>query len=119
MRLFRSVGFAVAGIRYIAATEPNWRIDVVCGAAAIILGLVLQLTPAELAILALTIGFVLAAEAANTALEDAIDAVGVYSEHAKHAKDAAAGAVLVAAITSVVVGVVLFGPRVLALLWTR
>jgi diacylglycerol kinase (ATP) len=81
------------------------------------LGLFLRVTPSELAILAITIGLVLAAEAANTAVESAVDAVGPeYSLPGKHAKDAAAAAVLILAVTAVVVAAALFIPRLAALL---
>jgi len=116
LRFSRSLGFALEGLSYTARTQPNWRIHLAFAAAAIAAGLSVGLAPVELAVLALTIGFVLAAEAANTALEAAVDAIGVHSLPAKHAKDAAAGAVLVAALTSVLVGLALFVPRLVPLL---
>ena len=68
----------------------------------------------ELAILLLTIGFVLVLEALNTALEALVDlASPEYHPLAKIAKDVAAAAVLIAAITAVLVGLVLLLPRLL------
>ena len=98
-------------------TQPNWRIHLAAATIAMGGGLAVKMTPVELAVLALTIGMVLAAEAANSALEAAVDAVGPdVSLHAKHAKDASAAAVLILAAASVVVALILFTPRVLAIL---
>ncbi len=112
-----SFGFAWAGVRHTACTQPNWRIHVVIAVVAVALGLVLRVQPLELAILALAIGFVLALECMNTAVEAAIDSQGGEpSLVGKYAKDSAAGSVLVGAIAAVVVGVIIFAPRLLALL---
>ena len=73
-RRLASFGFAWDGIVHIVRTQPNWRIHVVLAALAVALGLALRLQPFELALLALTIGFVLALECINTAVEAAIDA---------------------------------------------
>jgi len=83
---------------------------------ALVLGLVLRVTPLELALLTLTIGFVLALECVNTAIESAVDALGGAPSFAvKCAKDSAAAAVLVGAIFAVIVGAIIFAPRLLLL----
>ena len=76
------------------------------------LGTWLGLSATEMAIVGLTIGFVLTMELLNTALESVVDlSVGrEYHELAKVAKDCAAAAVLVSAIASLVVAAVLFLP---------
>jgi diacylglycerol kinase len=115
-RFVRSFGFALDGLGYIGCTQPNWLLHLLAGGLVIIGGIVLRVTPLEVAILALTIGVVLAAEAVNTAIEAAVDAIGPeFSVHAKHAKDAAAAAVLVCAATSLVVAVAILLPRLIAL----
>ncbi len=92
-------------------------VHLVVAVAALALGLFLHLSLAELATVVLTIGVVLAAEAFNTALEAACDAASPdLHPLIKRAKDAAAAGVLVAALAAVVVGALLFGPRLLALL---
>ena len=112
VRLVRSFGFAFAGLAHIVRTQPNVRIHLVAAVLVLVTALALRVPPAELAILALTVGFVLAAEALNTAIEAAVDAIGAPpSLAAKHAKDAAAAGVLIAAITAVAVGVLVLGPR--------
>ncbi len=83
---------------------------------AVALTLALRLSAAEAALVALTIGLVLAAEAFNTALEAACDAFSPEVHPLiKRAKDASAAGVLIAAVAAVVIGALLFGPRVAAL----
>ena len=64
----------------------------------------------------LAIGLCMTAEAFNTAIESVVDLASP-EQHplAGRAKDVAAGAVLLAAMTAVVVGVIVFGPRLLAI----
>lgn len=73
-----------------------------------------DLSKAELALVILMIGLVIACELINTAIEATVDLnTPVYSALAKTAKDAAAGAVFVSAAASLAVGITLFWqPRV-------
>ncbi len=83
------------------------------------LGLLLNLSLIEWAILALTIGFVLVTEMLNTVAEMAMDyATPEFNPQVKIVKDIAAGAVLIAALTSVIVGLLILGPPLLAWLIT-
>ena len=116
-RRIASFGYAWEGVRYALRTQPNWRIHVFLALVAIGLGLGLRVQPVELAVLALTIGLVLALECVNTAVESAIDAQGAPPTFAaKCAKDTAAAGVLVGAIAAITVGVIIFAPRLAALL---
>ena len=80
-------------------------------------GALLRISPAEWALIALAVVCVWATEALNTSIEFVVD-LGSPDLHplAAKAKDVAAGAVLVAAIGSLIVGVLVFGPHVLKLL---
>jgi diacylglycerol kinase len=71
-----------------------------------------------MAILVLVIGFILYAELLNTVIEFVVDAYfgHKYSILAKMAKDISAGAVLLSAITAIIVGILLFLPKIIALL---
>ena len=116
-RRVASFGFAWEGVRYIARTQPNWRIHCALAVVAVGLALILRVQPVELALLMFTIGFVLALECVNTAVESAIDAMGgPPSFAAKCAKDTAAAGVLVAAVAALAVGALIFAPRLIALL---
>ena len=116
-RVVRSFGFATAGIMTLLLTQPNARVHLVLGAGAASLAFWLGLSAVEWALLTLTVGLVLVAEAVNTAIEAAVD-IATQSIHplARQAKDIAAGGVLISAITAVIVGVALFGPRLLAMI---
>ncbi len=111
-----SFGYALAGLRHVLRTQRNARIHLIIALLAITLATVLRLSLVEWAILALTIGFVFVAEMFNSVAEAAVDAVTQrFHPLAKTAKDIAAGAVIFAAIISVIVGLLLFGPRLWAL----
>ena len=110
--LLRSFGHAFAGIAYLVRTQRNARIELVIGLGAVVLAVWLGLTPLEWAMLVLTIAAVLALEWINTSLELAVSlASPELHPSAKAAKDVAAACVLLGALTSVVVGLLLFGPR--------
>ena len=109
-RFLKSVSFAVAGLRTAAQEQPNLRIHSVAMLLVLFAGLVCDITLAEWLIIILTCGFVLTAEVLNSAIEKVVDlASPAIHPLAKQAKDLAAGAVLIAAITAVVIGVLIFG----------
>ena len=111
---FKSFSFAFDGIKEAITKEPNFRIHVVLAIIAIVIGIILKLTPPELAVLVLTIGFVLILELVNTTLEAVVDLVSPETRpKAKIAKDVSAAAVLLSAILSVLVGAFLFLPKLL------
>jgi len=119
-RLIRSFRYAGEGVWYALRTQANLRIHLTAAGLVMIAGLWLQLTSIEWAILVMTIMIVMSAELFNTALEATLDRVSS-EEHplAKIGKDVAAGAVLIGAIGSVIVGLLIFGPRLLALIGVR
>lgn len=110
-----SFGWAGAGLAHAFRSQRNLRLQILGGIAAAIVGVVLGLPAAELATLALAITLVLSLEVMNTALEAVVDlATPELHPLARAAKDAAAGAVLVASVGAVAVGLLLLGPRLLA-----
>lgn len=110
-----SFRYAFAGIWYTLKTQRNAQIHVGIASGIVILGLALKLTLTEWAIIALTTGFVWATEMLNTVAEAAMDyATADFDPQVKIVKDVAAGAVLVAAITAVTVGLLILGPPLLA-----
>lgn len=113
-RWWRSAGFAWAGIAYSYRVQANFRIEVWAGVVAVGLALFLR---APLAPILLACALVLSLELLNTALEAVVDLAspGLHPL-AKVAKDAAAGAVLVASGGALLVGVVVLGAPLLALI---
>jgi diacylglycerol kinase (ATP) len=111
-RIIRSFHYAFQGLFYLFRTQQNARIELVIGAIACGLGAWLKISTSEWAVLVVTICGVLILEGLNTAIEAAVDlASPEVHPLAKTAKDVAAGMVLIAAIGSIVVGVLIFGPR--------
>ena len=116
--LLTSFQYAWAGVSYAFKTQRNFRIHVALGCIVAIAGTILRVSAIEAAILAIVICLVLVLELLNTALESVVDLTvqQTYHELAKVAKDCAAGAVLIAAISSLIVGASIFVPRLAALL---
>jgi len=101
----------------VALAAADLRKDLLAGACAVILAGLLGFNRVEWAILVITIALVLVAEGLNSAIERAIDTTTPgFHPLAKAAKDIGAAAVLIAAIASVVVGLLLYVPKLWALL---
>lgn len=117
--LAQSFGCARAGICHALKTQRNLRIHLIFAAVVLILGGAAGFTRAEMAILALASGLVIACEIINTAIEKTVDLfMPVYSPVAKRAKDLAAGAVLASAVAAAAAGLILFLRReVILTLW--
>lgn len=112
--LFKSFGFALAGIREAFTQGRNFRIQVLLGVTALLFGLVIKLSPIEWAILALTIASVLILELINTSLESIVNMVSPeIRDEARIAKDVAAASVLTASITAIIIGALLFLPKII------
>jgi diacylglycerol kinase len=103
----KSVSYALDGLFSALKTERNLRIDVIAVLIAVAVGFYLKLSIMEWGIIALAIGFVLAAELFNTAMERLGDeaANGLQKKLIKKAKDIAAAGVLLSAITALIIGI--------------
>ena len=100
-------------------TQHNARIHALATVLVLAAGALVGLSAREWALIALAIAGVWSAEAFNTSIEFLVDLAS--PEHhplAGKAKDVAAGAVLIAAIASAIVGGVIFGPHILRLFGT-
>ena len=114
----RSFVFAFAGIVHTIRTQRNMRVHLGLGLAAAALALWLGLGPTEWAVLLVAMALVYCLEMLNTVVEAVVDlATEEYHDLAKVAKDVAAGAVLVSAIFAVGVGLFLFAPRLLKIIF--
>ena len=116
-RRLRSFGHAFRGLAILLRTQHNARIHALAAILVVAAGALLRISPAEWALIALAIVCVWVAEALNTSIEFLVDLASPERHPlAAKAKDVAAGAVLIAAIGSVIVAVLVFGPPVLRLL---
>jgi diacylglycerol kinase len=112
----QSFVYAFAGVRYVVGTQRNMRVHLAIAVLALAAGVWLHISPIEFALIFMAIVSVIVSEMFNTVVEACVDlAVQRYHPLAKVAKDVAAGAVLVNAILSVIVGLLVFGPHLLAL----
>ena len=113
--LAESFSYAFEGVREASRTR-NFRIMAAVGLLAIILGIALRISAVEWVVVIFCIGAVLASETANTALENLVDlSVSTYSEQAKRAKDLGAAASLILSLASLLIGIIIFLPRIIGL----
>ena len=110
----QSFQYAFSGIWHTIKTQRNAQIHIFIALIILILGLALNLNFTEWAIIALTMGFVISTEMFNTAIEAAMDfATTDFNPQVKVVKDVAAGAVLISAISAVLIGLLIIGPKLL------
>lgn len=110
----RSFAYALDGIAHVIRTQRNMRVHLAISAAVTLAGVWLNITTTEWAIIFVAAGVVFAAETLNTVVESLVDLVSPdHHPLAKIAKDAAAGAVLLAAIAALGVGLVTLLPRLI------
>ena len=105
---------ALEGIAEALATQRHLRIHVVVAALVTLFGILLRLSRVDLALLLMAIALVVIAELLNSAVELAVDlASPTLHPIARRAKNIAAGAVLIAAFASAVIGVLTLAPPLL------
>lgn len=110
--IIESFNYAVSGIIIALKTEKNMRIHYLIALSVILLSLFFDFSRTEFLLLLFAISLVVVAEMVNTALERVVDLITEeYHPLARLVKDVAAGAVLIAAINSMVVGYLLFFDR--------
>jgi diacylglycerol kinase len=108
--------FAFSGLWYTLRTQRNMRFHLAIASVVTVLGVWLKLSTDQWALLALTSGLVLVSEMTNTVIEQLVDLVcPEYHPVAKIVKDVMAGAVVLAAIVAVAVGLLILGPP----LWNK
>jgi undecaprenol kinase len=110
-RLLNPFRYALEGIAEALATQRHLRIHVVVAALVTLFGILLRLSRVDLALLLMAIALVVIAELLNSAVELAVDlASPTLNPIARRAKNIAAGAVLLAAFASAVIGVLTLAP---------
>lgn len=109
-----SVEFAIQGVKTVFDEERNMKTHVVFGIFALIAGAIFQLSQNEWLWLFLAIFLVWIVEILNTVFENVVDMFTDFHFHpiGKKIKDMAAGAVLLTACFAVIVGLILFVPKI-------
>lgn len=109
----QSFRHAFRGIWVFISTQHNAWVHVFVMCVVVFLGLVFQISSIEWMMLVFSIGLVLCMEAVNTAIEFDIDLTSPeYHPFAKDTKDVAAGAVLMSVIVAVIIGLIIFAPKI-------
>lgn len=113
----KSFQYAGEGIAWAFKNHRNLRIFIGIGIIVLLAATLLGVTRAEFILLFLTIVLALITEMLNTALEEMTDLITIkWSHQAKVAKDVGAGMSLLAAISAIVVGILIFAPYLMAYL---
>ncbi|HET9744850.1 MAG TPA: diacylglycerol kinase family protein [Chitinophagaceae bacterium] len=108
---FRSVRFALQGSVRFFSRQRNAKIQTVIGITAISLGFIVSITPYQWLLVLFCIGLVISLEMINSAIEIFCDMVTTdFHPRIKVIKDVAAGAVLVASVASLIIGLIIFIP---------
>lgn len=111
---YASLRNAASGVVYALASQRNMKIHLLASLMVIAAGLFFGLNRIEWTLIILTITVVWATEILNTSLEELVDIISPqYDIRAGRVKNLSAGAVLVAALGAVLVGIMVFGPRIL------
>ncbi len=115
-----SFGYAFKGIATLFISQPNARIHATVLSLVVVAGFYFQIERSEWLTIVLISALVLSAEAMNTAVEFVVDLVSPdYHPLAGKAKDVAAAAVLLAAFGAVIIGLIIFLPKIEALFFKK
>lgn len=112
----KSFAHAKRGLGIFLRSTHNAWIHLAFLIVAIVLGVYFNIHPIEWLFIVLAAGMVLAAEAFNTAIEIHMDLTSPgHHPYARDTKDVAAAAVLITALAAAIVGIIIFGPRIVGL----
>jgi len=112
----KSFRFALNGLWLMLKNEHNSRIHLLAGIFALTLGIILKLNYSEWCLLLIVICIVFLTELLNTSLESLADLIDPeWNEKIREAKDYSAAAVMISALVSIVVGCLIFIPKLLEL----
>jgi len=109
-----ALGHAWHGLQFGWGAERNIKIQVGLTLVALVAGWALGLPARDMALIAIASGLVLALEMVNTAIEEVSNVISdSYHHHLRLVKDMAAGAVLVASVAAILVGLFIFLPAII------
>ena len=115
--LYKSFGYAFEGIFHTIRRERNMQIHCAAVVLVILLGCLLHISKAEWILCLILFGMVMGLGCVNTAVvAGVVLGTNERTRRAKKAKDAAAGAVLIAAIMSAIIGGIIFLPKIMGVI---
>ena len=116
-RFIKSFGYAFEGLKFAFKYEQNMLAHILATILVVAFGIIFHISIVEWLFIILAIGLVIATELINTSIEAAIDLTcKEINPLAKIAKDTASAAVLVFAITAIIVAIIIFVPKMLMML---
>ena len=115
--IFYSFKYAFEGIYYGIKTARNLIVDIIIALLVVLFGFLLEISTTEWLIVILCFGLVISLEIVNSAIEEVVDmSMPDINIKAKRSKDLAAGAVLFSAIMSMIIGIIIFLPKLINML---
>lgn len=112
-----SIKNCLEGINFVITNESNFKKEIAIGIIALLLSYILKISRIEFIIILIMIALVLTSEIINTSIEKVVDLYTKdYNNLAKIAKDVSAGSVLVMSIFSLLVGIIIFLPKIINVL---
>ena len=115
---FQSVGHAISGICRLVLEERNFRFDLIIAAVVLIMGVIFQINLNDWLWLFAAFFAVIGSEVLNSIVENVVDLIvgRQYNELAKRAKDIGAGGVLLSAFFAIIIGCLIFIPKIIELI---
>jgi len=116
-RFLRSFKYSYDGLKYAYVNEQSLTIHITVAIIVVIAGITLQISQIQWLFILMCIGIIMATELINTSIEATIDLISPeINALAKIAKDTASAAVFVFSIVAATGGIIIFLPKLLALL---
>ena len=114
-RFVKSFGYAFEGVKYVFYHEQNIIVMFFLGVIAVVMGFIFNISYFERLTIILLIGIILPLEFINTAIESVVDLHDgdKKSKYGKIAKDCASAALLVASVIALIIGIIIFMPRII------
>lgn len=114
LRLIKSLGYALAGLKILIREEQNYLVHLTAASLALAAGWWFKISAGEWIAVVLSIQLVLSLETINTVIENVADLISTErSEAIKRIKDLAAASVLISAIAALVIGLIIFVPKLM------
>lgn len=116
-KMLSSLSDSINGLNNVFINEDNFKREIILAIISLIMAYILKVSTIEFIIIILVITLVLILEMINTAIETVVDlCTKEYHPLAKRAKDISAGAVLIVCIASLIIGIIIFVPKIINLL---
>jgi len=109
----KSFKHAFHGLKLVFQSQVNFKTQLFLAFAAVMLGFLLKISSTEWIVIIVLTGIVLAAESFNSAIEFLCDKVeSRHDETIKKVKDISTAAVLISSISALIVGLIIFLPKI-------